>query len=165
MTARVLGYVVQCGICPQRAVLDEQVTGWVCPRCAEVAAPISECRLHQLARCPLCDHHDPIVWHIPDGDVVDGWITCNEQHPVTGYYCGLPEGHTADHMTQTMTWPRRAHLDDEPCASPHPVIRDHLCGKPFGHTGDHSTHVMYWPNHSAPAADDDEQEWLRKVQG
>lgn len=34
----VLGFQVQCSICPQKALVDEQPDGaWTCPRCAEVA--------------------------------------------------------------------------------------------------------------------------------
>lgn len=33
----VLGFIVQCAVCPQKAVLSRQPAGeWVCPRCAEV---------------------------------------------------------------------------------------------------------------------------------
>ncbi|MFV8049756.1 hypothetical protein [Mycobacterium sp. 48b] len=36
MTA-VIGFQVQCVICPQQALVDEQPDGdWTCPRCAEV---------------------------------------------------------------------------------------------------------------------------------
>lgn len=34
----VLGFIAQCEICPQKALLSEQpAESWVCPRCAEVA--------------------------------------------------------------------------------------------------------------------------------
>ncbi len=37
----ILGFIAQCSVCPQRAVVDVQpVDGWVCPRCAEVTAPV-----------------------------------------------------------------------------------------------------------------------------
>jgi hypothetical protein len=33
-----LGFLVQCSVCPQQALLDTQPDGeWTCPRCAEVA--------------------------------------------------------------------------------------------------------------------------------
>lgn len=33
----VLGFIVQCVVCPQQALVDEQLDGdWTCPRCAEV---------------------------------------------------------------------------------------------------------------------------------
>ncbi|SCX34500.1 hypothetical protein [Mycolicibacterium fluoranthenivorans] len=37
----VLGFIVQCEICPQQAVVDTQPSegGWVCPRCTEVTGP------------------------------------------------------------------------------------------------------------------------------
>jgi len=36
----VLGFIVQCQICPQRAMVDTQPEeGWVCPRCEEVTEP------------------------------------------------------------------------------------------------------------------------------
>lgn len=36
----VLGFIVQCAVCPQKAVLSRQPAGeWVCPRCAEVVDP------------------------------------------------------------------------------------------------------------------------------
>lgn len=40
MTA-VLGFIAQCAVCPQRALLDAQPDGdWMCPRCTEVAEPV-----------------------------------------------------------------------------------------------------------------------------
>ena len=40
-----LGFLVQCGICPQRAIVATQpVDGWVCPRCTEVAEPVGTIR-------------------------------------------------------------------------------------------------------------------------
>lgn len=39
--AAVLGFLVQCNICPQQAIVDTQpAEGWVCPRCAEVVEPL-----------------------------------------------------------------------------------------------------------------------------
>jgi hypothetical protein len=39
MTA-VLGFIAQCDVCPQKAIVSEQPSsGWVCPRCAEVTEP------------------------------------------------------------------------------------------------------------------------------
>ncbi|MCV7358510.1 hypothetical protein [Mycolicibacterium fluoranthenivorans] len=37
----VLGFLVQCEICPQRAMVAAQPSedGWVCPRCTEVTGP------------------------------------------------------------------------------------------------------------------------------
>jgi hypothetical protein len=40
-----LGFLVQCGRCPQQALLDAQPDGeWTCPRCAEVAEPVGTIR-------------------------------------------------------------------------------------------------------------------------
>lgn len=37
----VLGFLVQCNICPQQAIVATQpAEGWVCPRCAEVVEPV-----------------------------------------------------------------------------------------------------------------------------
>jgi hypothetical protein len=30
----VLGFLVRCEVCPQQAVVDEQLDGWMCPRCS-----------------------------------------------------------------------------------------------------------------------------------
>lgn len=39
-TPAVLGFFVQCAVCPQQALVDGQPGGeWLCPRCAEVAEP------------------------------------------------------------------------------------------------------------------------------
>lgn len=35
----VLGYQVQCEVCPQTAIVAWQLSSWLCPRCAEVAEP------------------------------------------------------------------------------------------------------------------------------
>lgn len=37
----VIGYLAQCAICPQRALLTVQLDDWVCPRCAEVVPTIA----------------------------------------------------------------------------------------------------------------------------
>lgn len=38
MTA-VLGYLAQCAVCPQQAVLEHQADEWICPRCTEITEP------------------------------------------------------------------------------------------------------------------------------
>lgn len=39
----ILGFIAQCEICPQRAVVDTQpLPGWVCPRCAAVAGAFGD---------------------------------------------------------------------------------------------------------------------------
>ncbi|MBU8833629.1 hypothetical protein [Mycolicibacterium goodii] len=40
----IIGFIAQCAVCPQRAVLTDQPDpdGWLCPRCAEVAPSAAE---------------------------------------------------------------------------------------------------------------------------
>ena len=54
MTARVLGFIVQCEVCPQQALLDGYMEGWLCPRCAEVASdvPVAEAPLWRVKDDP-----------------------------------------------------------------------------------------------------------------
>lgn len=77
---RVLGFIVQCAVCPQKAVVATQPAGeWVCPRCVEVV----------------------------DADgVVDACIACPSEHPViANHSCALPEGHDGPHETAVHRWP------------------------------------------------------------
>lgn len=40
--AGILGFILQCSVCPQRAIVATQPSGdWVCPRCAEVAPAVT----------------------------------------------------------------------------------------------------------------------------
>ena len=62
-----LGFLVQCSVCPQQALVAAQPDGeWLCPRCAEVAerAPVRH-RIHgSHGLCRSCynrRHSDPEI--------------------------------------------------------------------------------------------------------
>lgn len=60
-----IGFLVQCAICPQRAVLHLQPPGeWVCPRCTEIAAPPEPEHSSPVGTCSACRPAD-------DGAAVD----------------------------------------------------------------------------------------------
>lgn len=151
MTAQVMGYLAQCQICPQQAVLTEQVDGWLCPRCEQVAPAEARIAAHTMAAIrPAVESVSSLMAFVLGGGEL---------------------------------------VDEEPCAASHPAFRDHLCGLPHAHSGDHQSHVLYWP--AAPPTDtnealagamvaaavndpkrrpqasdeDQDQDWLRKVQG
>ena len=61
MTA-VLGYLTQCAVCPQQAVLNRQVDEWVCPRCTEVTEPtIPTVQQQQIADAIDSADHYPLT--------------------------------------------------------------------------------------------------------
>lgn len=67
--ADVLGFMVQCEVCPQQAMLSVQLDGWVCPRCAEVV-PTADAPL----RCDQCGDECPV------GLTSRSWcVDCEEQ--------------------------------------------------------------------------------------
>lgn len=56
----VLGYLAQCAVCPQQALLAEQPDGWICPRCVDlVDEKISE-----------TDRSTTVFTHYPWGDPI-----------------------------------------------------------------------------------------------
>lgn len=53
MSAEVLGWIVQCAVCPQRALVAAQPDGdWTCPRCAEVTGGFGDVDLAQAEPVP-----------------------------------------------------------------------------------------------------------------
>jgi hypothetical protein len=72
--AGVLGFLVQCSICPQRAVVATQPAGdWVCPRCTAVAGGFGDVDIAQL---------EPVHTHPPSA--------CRACHPIDGGPILLP---------------------------------------------------------------------------
>ena len=65
MSATIIGFHVQCNVCPQKALVDEQPDGdWTCPRCAEVTGGFGDVDVAQAE--PV---GSPGVW---DGD--EWWL-------------------------------------------------------------------------------------------
>lgn len=62
MTA-VIGFQVQCNVCPQRALVVAQPEGdWTCPRCAEVTGGFGDVDVAQAERIvtgPVAGWTDP----------------------------------------------------------------------------------------------------------
>lgn len=55
----VLGFLVQCATCPQRAVVDNQpAQDWVCPRCSEVVGGFGDVDVAQAEPVHVETGHD-----------------------------------------------------------------------------------------------------------
>lgn len=64
-SVHVIGFQVQCQICPQKAILTDQVDAWVCPRCTEVGEPAED---PTISSAPSAVIPIPIgrqTWRIP----------------------------------------------------------------------------------------------------
>lgn len=68
----VMGFVAQCEVCPQKAILTDQVASWVCPRCAEVAdrAEAEECAPYGPPR--FGGDRDRVSVQLADGSIFTG---------------------------------------------------------------------------------------------
>lgn len=79
-----MGFLAQCEICPQKAILTDQPDGWVCPRCVEATAP---------AWAPLSQ---PYVDQVIGVRLQDGTVRTERAHfdPMSGQV--VPEATPAD---------------------------------------------------------------------
>lgn len=63
MSAEVLGFIAQCSVCPQRAVVDTQPSGdWTCPRCAEVTGGFGDVDVAQAESVAPADTWPADEW-------------------------------------------------------------------------------------------------------
>lgn len=71
----VLGYLVQCEVCPQQVLLAEYAEGWTCPRCTEVASdvPVADAPLWRMSAPGSFRIDSPVgeylAVQLPDGRV------------------------------------------------------------------------------------------------
>jgi hypothetical protein len=71
----VMGFIAQCEVCPQKAILIDQPDGWVCPRCVEVTAPVfalpprSRCSLPGCTSCHMPCTDQVIAVKLNDGTI------------------------------------------------------------------------------------------------
>ncbi|MCK0174777.1 hypothetical protein [Mycolicibacterium sp. F2034L] len=138
----VMGFVAQCSICPQKAVLTEQAVDWVCPRCADAFGHGVDCGLGQPA--PgfgdiTIDRAEPIatVTMRPDDPLVAAIVNAPDWAPGHAIVCTVEgqqfrlvawERHDAECTHDRAVFTTRWEPVELPEGPPYVVGRDFVLG-------------------------------------
>ncbi|MGE2714219.1 hypothetical protein ACQI4L_09190 [Mycolicibacterium litorale] len=115
----IIGFLVQCAICPQQALIAQQPDGdWLCPRCAEVAPPQPECLCPPaLGGTNICGSPTPCPAHFSGLSPAEWWQLVSGAHRYTSGFgdvdiAAAEPSPTVCPDSSLLSW-GAAHLDDE----------------------------------------------------